>query len=373
MSGGLLRTCAAALISVATWVGLPAAQTDAAGTRAIWRGDYETGDFSQWSEIQASRTNRDYSVASVGDTSGTVVTSPVRQGTHAAEFVTYPNQGHSDTDRSEVYAGVTSTQGTEGKDRYYAWSTLFPSAGNKDGFWPRAGDFNVFTQWHNANNPCGSNIQLGIDSRRGRGESKIYSDLSSRDPRNCDDQVGTRHVVLGRLRFDVWYDFVAHIKWSANSSVGFYELWMNGAQVVKKTFGQTMADSQGVYWKQGFYRAAFPRTNTVFQDAATRGPNLRSVTGTFKLAFVGRPQVATPNDLTVSARSFAQARVRIVVRDLGGKVVASGVRRANGSGRLSFDLPLPHQVPRHMRIGLQALVSPKLPLTTRRAAMNATL
>jgi len=371
--GRCLGACAATLIAVAVWIGLLAGDTDAAGTQAIWRGDYETGDFSQWSEIQASRTNRDYPVSAVGDTAGTIVSSPVRQGAHAAEFVTYPNEGRPSIDRSEVYAGVGTTQGTEGQDRYYAWSTMFPSSGNKDGFWPRAGDFNVFTQWHNANNPCGSNIQLGIDSRSRRGRNEIYVDLSNRNPSNCDDPVRTKHLVLGRMRFDAWYDFVAHIKWSANPSVGFCELWMDGRHLMPKTFGQTMADSQGVYWKQGFYRAAFSHTNTVFQDAAIRGSSLAPVTSAYKLSFAEPPRIASQKDLVISAKSFAQAKVRIVVSDGQRKIVASVVRSADGAGRLSANLPMPRPVPLRVHVVLRALVSPKLPATTRRATINVRL
>jgi hypothetical protein len=368
----LLKPCAVALTLVATWIGLAASDINA-GTPGVWRGDYETGSFSQWLGIQASRTDRAYPVSAVGDTAGTVVSSPVRQGAHAAEFVTYPNQGRSDVDRSEVYASVGATEGTEGQTRYYAWSTMFPAAGNKDGFWPRASDFNVFTQWHNAKNSCGNNVQLGIDSRSGRRGNKIYIDFSTRNPTNCDDELRTRHITLGRLRFDLWYDFVARINWSTDPSVGFCELWMNGVQVLRKTFAQTMGNPGGVYWKQGFYRSAFLHTNTVFQDAAFRGPNFRSVTGPFKLSFVGQPRLASPRNLTISAKSFAQARVRITVRNQSRKILADTVRRADGSGRLSADLATHQALPQRVRVILQALVSPKLPAATRRAAISVKL
>ena len=42
---------------------------------------------------------------------------------------------------------------------------------------------------------------------------------------------------------------------------------MNGIQVVHETFGQTMWDSQGAYWKQGFYRDAFHAVNTCTRTA----------------------------------------------------------------------------------------------------------
>jgi hypothetical protein len=373
---GFARAFATAVISVGTWIYLPAAGTEAAGTQAVWRGDYDTGNFSQWSELQASRTNRTYSTSAVGDSAGTIVGGPVREGAHAAKFVTYPHESNSPTDRAEVYTSIGTTQGLEGRERYYAWSTMFPAAGNDDGFWSRGGDFNVFTQWYSTHNTCGGgpNVQFGIDARPGRGGSKIYADLSSINSRDCDGRQRSTHKTLGRLRFDVWYDFIAHIKWSTNPSVGFLEVWMDGVQVVPKTFARTIADSQGAYWKQGFYRAPFSHTNTVYQDAAIIGPTLPSVTRAFKLAFVGRPTLGSSgSELDISARSFAQARVRIVVRDSSRQVVATGVRRADGAGRLHTILASTRPFPHRVAVSLHALVSPKLPVATRRASTSVSL
>jgi hypothetical protein len=52
-----------------------------------------------------------------------------------------------------------------------------------------------------------------------------------------------------------WHDFVLHIKWSANSSVGFVELWYDGRLVVPKRFTRTLYSSADTnYLKMGLYR-----------------------------------------------------------------------------------------------------------------------
>jgi hypothetical protein len=341
--------------------------------RPIWRGDYETGTFSQWSDVQASRTNREYPVSSVGDSSAVVLSAPVRQGTRAAEFVTYPNTGHAEADRSEVLTSVSETGGFEGQEWYYAWSTRFPSAGNPQGFWSEGGDFNVFTQWHSANDPCGNNLQFGVDSATAPGTNRLYSDLTTKNPRECDQDVRNVHAILGRLRFDAWYDFVVRVKWSSDPTVGFYEAWMNGIQVVPKTYGQTMFDSRGAYWKQGFYRAAFRVTNSVYEDGAVRGPSLEAVTSNFRLSFAALPRLRARNALDVSARSFAQARLSIVVSDDRGRVVGSRRVRSDGDGRVRSIIPIRKRSASRLRVSLRALVSPRLPVATSRAQIVVAL
>jgi hypothetical protein len=334
---------------------------------AVWRGDYETDDFSQWLEVQASRTNPAYRVDSVGDSAAKIVTVPVRQGTHAALFVTYPNTGDSADDRSEIDTTVANTGGRDGQDWYYAWSTRFTSRLNRKGFWSKGGDWNVFTQWHSGNDACGNNVQLGVDAATTPGVAKLYTDLTTKNPLDCDQQYKNVHSILGRLRFDTWYDFVVHIKWSTDPRVGFYEVWMNGREVVPRTVGQTMLDAKGVYWKQGFYRGAFDGTNAVYQDGAVRAPSLDAAAQEFRLAFARRPLLwPDAHAVDVSATSFADAVVLIAVRDARGRIVGQRRVRSDGSGSVVATIPVKTSS-RRLVVTLRALVSPRLPLATRRA------
>jgi hypothetical protein len=362
----LLLTCSAILIAIGVACGAQTRAGDTTHAGAVWRGDYTTGNFSQWTAQQSACTGGG---PEVGSSCASIVSSPVRAGAYAAEFQTpsYPGP-----ERAEVSASVSQTGGYEGQEQYYAWSTMFPAAGNQQGFWSVGGDWNNFTQWHNANNSCGNNIQFGVDSTRGT--NLLYSDLTRRQPGDCEGDVRAVHAVLGRLRFDAWYDFIARIKWSTNPSVGFYEAWMNGIQVVRKTFGPTMWDSQGAYWKQGFYRGAFPAANTVYEAGAVRGTSLAAVTGNFRLSLTAPPTLTARNELVISARSFAQDIVLLVVRDQRGRIVGSRRASSDGAGHVRATVPIRRPpASRRLRVTLRALVSPRLPLSVRLAQVVVTL
>jgi hypothetical protein len=369
--GRVLGAIAVFCCAVATTVVWASATT--ARSPATWRGDYETGNFGQWTEVQASKNNPSYPVGEVGDSEAQIVRSPVRQGLVAAKFVTYPSSRAPNGDRSEVYTSVGRTGSSQGAERYYAWSTMFPRAGNPRGFWAHAGDFNVFTQWHNAVNPCGNDLQLGIDATSRRHPNRIYSDLSIRDPGDCDTQTGTVHSILGTLRFDAWYDFIVHVKWSSRRQSGWYEIWMNGRHVLRKKFGATMWNSSGTYWKQGFYRAAFDGTNTVYQDGAVAASTLQTVSQNFRLRLVSRPRILPNGSISIEAKSFSQAPVELVILDRHG-IVGRAQNRADSTGLVRGEVSLKRPpVGLGLRVLLRAKVSSRLPLSTQRATFGFAL
>lgn len=245
-----------------------------------WRGDYETGDFLQWEAVQASCRGGAYSRSDVGDSCASVVASPARQGRFAGKFVVRPLAGLRSTrlggERAEVYVGEALSGGYEGQEWYYAWSTMFPAQGNVDGFSTETADFNVFTDWHNADGSCGGNVVLGIDAASTR-DPRVYFLLARRDLADCTVVLGRRkyHVPL---RYDHWYDFVIHVKWSSDPSRGFVEAWVDGQPWGTRLTGATMLNARGAYWKQGFYRAMWQGgTNTVVHDGARRGTTFESV------------------------------------------------------------------------------------------------
>jgi hypothetical protein len=245
----------------------------------LFRGDYETGNFAQWAEPQSACTGGGYSVSNVGNSCDSILSAPVHQGSRAAQFQISPHTSAAATaERAEVYASVAQTGGYEGQEWYYAWSTLFPAAGNPLGFWPSAANWNVFTDWHNPGG-CNSNIQLGINATGAL--PYLYFEDDNYASGNCSSPSSMLYTNLGNLQYDRWYDFVVHVKWSRSASVGFVELWLNGVKVVPLTYRQTMADVAGasVYWKQGFYRSAFGGLNTAYHDNARRGDTLAAVLG----------------------------------------------------------------------------------------------
>jgi hypothetical protein len=238
--------------------------------QVLWAGDYETGDLSQWRYIQD--TAHDPNLAG-SHTSITVVSSPVRQGSHAARFVVSPGPSSHGSERAEVGSTPADAGSSEGQEWWYGWSMRFPAAGNTSGFWPTYANFNDFTQFiSTSTTPFG--MRFGINQTDGM--PRIYFETTKGG--------GTQPVavdiyeLLGAVQFDHWYDFQLRVRWSVDRTVGLVELWMDGAQVVPSTPAQTLEPGgYGVYWKQGFYRAAWTGTNTVIHDGARRGNSRAAV------------------------------------------------------------------------------------------------
>ncbi len=76
---------------------------------------------------------------------------------------------------------------------------------------------------------------------------------------------------------DAWYDFVLHVKWSSDPSVGFVEVWVNDEKVVPKTAAATLFPGTGAYMKQGYYRSDSELTSAIFHAATTRGSSFAAV------------------------------------------------------------------------------------------------
>ena len=64
---------------------------------------------------------------------------------------------------------------------------------------------------------------------------------------------------IGPIRRGEWVDYVLHVKFSRNATVGFVEAWENGLQTVPRTARANMVDSEN-YLKQGIYRPSLSTT-----------------------------------------------------------------------------------------------------------------
>jgi hypothetical protein len=218
--------------------------------QVLWSGDFETGSFSQWSGApQVKASDR-----------ATIVTSPVREGRYAARFEVKPGDrdvaGSGSGERSEIWLGVPETDGFEGVESWWTWSTFFPSD-----FAAPKGDWNYFTQFHHSGPVGQSNIAFIVS-----GPSALSLIVNAVEPSHPRKRVFS----LGRLLRGVWTDFVFHVKWSADPRVGFIEVWVDGENVVPLAHLATVYPGQGVYLKQGYYRAAFDEPSVVYIDGTRR-------------------------------------------------------------------------------------------------------
>lgn len=186
----------------------------------VWRGDFETGDRSQYTGTQMVSADRLQ-----------VVTNPVAEGKYAIKVTV--KQG-DDPINSSGNRNELTYQGKEamGSEYYYRWKVMF------DPSFPSVDTWQLFTQWHH-DGCCGSPpVEFYA-----RGE-EIRLSLP-----------GTGEIPWRtKLVRGVWHEFVFHVKWSSDPKVGFIELWHNKELVLPRRGAVTMYSGQKNYLKVGLYR-----------------------------------------------------------------------------------------------------------------------
>ena len=235
--------------SVNDWASIAEARACAApvapGTSVVWRGDFETGNISQWSGKQMVSADR-----------LAIVSSPMRQGRYALKATVRQgdNPISASGNRNELFRYTNEKSGDE---YFYSWSTMFASD------FPNASTWQVFTQWHHSG-CCGSPpvefFVYGQEIRLNVNGTTVWK------------------TPLVRAQ---WNDFTFHVKWSPTSTVGFIELWHNGKQVITKRYMTTMYSGQYNYLKMGLYRnSTISQVGVVYHDGFTMGRTLADVSPT---------------------------------------------------------------------------------------------
>jgi hypothetical protein len=211
----------------------------------VWRGDFETGDRSQWSSTQMVSSDR-----------LAVVPSPVREGRYALKATVRQgdNPISASGNRNEL---VRMTREKAGDEYFYRWSTMFASD------FPSVKTWQLFTQWHH-DGCCGSPpVEFYVN-----GET-IYLRVGG----TSGSVVWSAPLVRAK-----WQDFIFHVKWSPDARVGFIELYHNGQLVVAKRYLATMYSGTTNYLKVGLYRnSTVSQTGVVYHDGWIMGRSLQDV------------------------------------------------------------------------------------------------
>ncbi len=216
-----------------------------ASASTLWKGDFETGNLSQWSREQSVASDRLL-----------VVSDVVREGRYALKATVHQgdNPISASGNRDEL---LYLSHETPGQEYFYKWSTLFPPD------YPSSNTWQLFAQWHQ-DGCCGSPplefYLVGEEMRMRVG--------------------GSSGQILWRapLQRGHWNDFVVHVKWSADPKVGFVELYKDGQLVVPKTMVATQFGSEQNYLKLGLYRdASISQTASVYHDGFTMATSLEDV------------------------------------------------------------------------------------------------
>lgn len=186
----------------------------------VWRGDFETGDRSQYSGTQMVATDRLQ-----------VVTNPVAEGKYALKVTVKQGDDpiNASGNRNElVYQGREAV----GSEYYYRWKVMFATD------FPSVDTWQLFTQWHH-DGCCGSPpVEFYVKGE----EIRLSLPGTGETPWKT------------KLQRGVWHEFILHAKWGATANTGFVELWHNKALVLPKRGAVTMYSGQKNYLKLGLYR-----------------------------------------------------------------------------------------------------------------------
>lgn len=208
----------------------------------IWRGDFETGNTSQWGGDPK-----------IGDFK--VVQEPVREGKYALRIDGTNVAKRGTNDRIEFQHQPAPPGTSEGTERYFGWSVFLPKAFTND--MHMVGFFEVRNAWRQ------------LMSFEAHGEDIMYT---TRVP------YATRWQGAGKLTPGRWHDFAVHVLWSRDPAKGFVEVWFDGENVVPKVSTATLMDENPAFFQIGLFRATIDVPETIIIDHCIEATTLAEVT-----------------------------------------------------------------------------------------------
>lgn len=243
-SRSALAVCVLVALGMAS--ATPANAAVPTGSRVVFVGDYETGDFGQWTDCQNERHSASCSRFRESFYGMQVQAAINRQGRWAARYEVRNGDkpAWSIGERAEV-ARYDIGRVHEGDERWYEFSLLFDAA-----FPAVTGDFLVVMQWHGGRGS--PPMSLMVDA-----QGRLVLDGSGPDAPT---------MVIGDIARGQWVDYVVHAKFGRSISNGWAEVYRNGVLTVPRHARDNMS-SRSNYLKMGIYRDARETTTAVmWQD-----------------------------------------------------------------------------------------------------------
>jgi Polysaccharide lyase len=221
----------------------------------IFEGDYESGNFSGWTELRKCCSY-----------SQQIVASPARAGKYAARFELRDTDYVDTGTRSEVKYISSRIGRIGGPDEWYGFSIYLPPDYEVDYYTAPTWQNELLAQWHDTpdEGEAAKSPPLGIGTTGG--EWIIDTRYSSKPIQTAND--GAR-VVHWRAPYQtgVWTDWVVHVKWSYQSD-GFLEIWKDGKRIVDYRGPNTYNNQGNNYFQWGIYK--WPWTNNGTTDVSKR-------------------------------------------------------------------------------------------------------
>jgi hypothetical protein len=207
----------------------------------LWRGDFETGDTSQWKGAPKAGV--------------AVVKDPVRAGKYALRIDGTSAAKKGKLDRIEFQHQPKPPGTAEGAERYFGWSVYLPKkltdAGHSLGY------FETRNSWSQ------------VMAFEVKGEDILFT---TRVPYK------QQWRGKGKMTAGKWHDFALHVLWSRAAEKGFVEVWFDGEKVVPRTKTATLKDENPVFFQLGLLRETSEVPEAIVIDHVTEATTLEDVT-----------------------------------------------------------------------------------------------
>jgi hypothetical protein len=206
----------------------------------LWKGDFETGDVSQWDGSTAIKTGARDNLVFVSD--------QVADGKKAAKITLRDDIIFEPYNQSRVEVKHVGLHTLDGEDSYFAWSFMVPKDAeirNNIGYWESTpSSKNTMTFFIEPAQGGGTNLKFGT------------GDLGQT----------LRWTV--KLELNKWHRIALHNHWSQDPNVGKVDVWYDGTQVVT---GASVAkrDVNKLFFQMGLHRSdPSPPVQDIYIDAA---------------------------------------------------------------------------------------------------------
>jgi hypothetical protein len=251
-------------------LGVCASVAHAAAAEPVWRGDFETGDLSQWSYLLLEEGL-------------SVVQDPVLEGQSAGQvLITDQNLWSNGLNRVELQHKPQPTAVADGSEVTFGWSVYLPDALTEDdhqlGYWET------------------DNTYRQIMSLHARGETLTF---------NTQQPPKVHWEGSARLTPGTWHRFVYHVVWSSDIGAGRVSLWFDGEKVVDAITARTYLGDPA-FIQIGILRDTIAKTETLFIDEALEGTTYDDVALSARFPLIASPAVPAPT-VAVPATPAASA------------------------------------------------------------------
>jgi hypothetical protein len=212
-----------------------------------WRGDFETGDLTQWSDLL---NPAGVSLSSEHDAEG-----------HYSAHVTiegkpqYLWKNNPALNRVELQYRPEPQHIAEGSDLYFGWSFMLPAlfarSRHEFGYWESAPAFRQIMRFNLS------------------GETISFQMTAMQKPLWKSD---------AGIKANRWYDIAMHVHWSTDSAKGYVSVWFDGNAVVTRAPAQTLVPgSDRVFIQLGILRDVTDTVEEIYIDNALAASSIEDI------------------------------------------------------------------------------------------------